>query len=386
MQAKMPFWLILLLIAAIMVVGLVGDFSPQARWVAILAMIAGFLVLIGMRLNGRWDGILIDSRFKMSLARFQICLWTLVVFSAFFTIALERNRRTADENFDPLKIVFPAQLLLALGISTASLAGASVIKNVKKERESGRSLDLVTAEREGLMKKQQEALKAKNDSTDSVRKLSVAKNDLRKSLDAAEAGVSRLQEEVSKKQAEVSAVEESIAREGSSEDLREALKRAERELEQSKADLAKEKASLDAFKKRYEAGVSGITEKANRAAKEEELANITYERATEELKKIDELMKKKEGLIHKNDKPEDADWIDIFRGDEIGNYNIIDVSKIQMFLLTIAIVFTYAVRIWISINEKNLSLVQYDFPAITDTMNALLGISHAGYLTVKGTG
>jgi hypothetical protein len=45
------------------------------------------------------------------------------------------------------------------------------------------------------------------------------------------------------------------------------------------------KASLDAFKKRYEAGVSGITEKANRAAKEEELANITYERATEELKK-----------------------------------------------------------------------------------------------------
>ena len=386
MQAKMPFWLILLLIAAIMVVGLVGDFSPQARWVAILAMIAGFLVLIGMRLNRRWDGILIDSRFKMSLARFQICLWTLVVFSAFFTIALERNRRTADENFDPLKIVFPAQLLLALGISTASLAGASVIKNVKKERESGRSLDLVTAEREGLMKKQQEALKAKNDSTDSVRKLSVAKNDLRKSLDAAEAGVSRLQEEVSKKQAEVSAVEESIAREGSSEDLREALKRAERELEQSKADLAKEKASLDAFKKRYEAGVSGITEKANRAAKEEELANITYERATEELKKIDELMKKKEGLIHKNDKPEDADWIDIFRGDEIGNYNIIDISKIQMFLLTIAIVFTYAVRIWISINEKNLSLVQYDFPAITDTMNALLGISHAGYLTVKGTG
>ena len=236
MKAKIPSWSVFILIFLTVGVGFFGGsvgLSVKLRWLVIIGLILGFLILVGFKMYNRWDGVLIDSRFKMSLARFQMLLWTLMTFSALFAIALERdrlltanppegkggaavqdqlkqklerqeqkasklkedvdarknevsqaeeallqkpkdtglqtkleiakanlkdkqeefneaskalddfNKRYDTALFDALNIVFPKELLLALGISTISLAGASIIKNVKKEKETGKSIDLI---------------------------------------------------------------------------------------------------------------------------------------------------------------------------------------------------------------------------------------------------
>ena len=398
MKAKLPFWLVLLLIAAIIVIGLVGDWSPKLRWLFITAIIMGFLVLVGMKLNDRWDGILIDSRFKMSLSRFQIFLWTLLTFSAFFTIALERNHMMTRQKsstggeikssgtFDPLNIAFPKELLLALGISTASLAGASIIKNVKKERETGRRLDLVVADRERIVKRQQEAQTAMDQATDLVKELNAEKNSLKKTLDTYETNVTQLKAQVEQKHSAVNEARQALDQDSNNQDLQYTLSTVEKELEEKKNALKRAETILENFRRRSDAGIAAISLKANQAGKDKETAKIAYDRATEELKRIDEGLKKKEGLIHKNESTEEADWIDMFRGDEVGNYQIIDVSKVQMFFFTIAIVFTYGVLIWLSLSTKTLGSDQFSFPSFSNSMNALLGLSHTGYLVVKGTG
>jgi hypothetical protein len=398
MKARLPFWLILLLIAAVIVIGLWGDWSPELRWLSIVGIITGFLILLGGRLNHRWDGILIDSRYKISLARFQIFLWTMLTFSAFFTIALERNHiltrqenSTTEKNkvfstFDPLNIAFPKELLLALGISATSLAGASIIKNVKKGRETGRSLDLLIADRERVAKKKEEAQKTMDEATDQAKELSAEETDLRKTLDANQTKVIQLEGEVEQKQSAVKQALEALDQDKEDKTLKKILATTEGELDEKVLQLEKARRTLDNFKKRFDAGIAAIAVKANQAGKSKEMAQIIYDRATEELKRMDEALRKKEGLIHKNDSPAEADWIDMFRGDEVGNYQIIDISKVQMFFFTIAIVFTYGVLLWISLGSQALESAQFNFPPFSDSMNALLGLSHAGYLVVKGTG
>jgi hypothetical protein len=55
-----------------------------------------------------WEGLLIDTRNKMLLSRLQLILWTLVVLSAFLTVALFNIRNT--QMADPLHIKVPSQV------------------------------------------------------------------------------------------------------------------------------------------------------------------------------------------------------------------------------------------------------------------------------------
>lgn len=79
--------------------------------------------------------------------------------------------------------------------------------------------------------------------------------------------------------------------------------------------------------------------------------------------------------------PEDAQWADMFRGEETGNAAHLDLGKIQMFYFTLILVAAYAVALGrtFSGGEADISA----FPAVDPSMVALLGISHAGYLTHK---
>jgi hypothetical protein len=79
----------------------------------------------------------------------------------------------------------------------------------------------------------------------------------------------------------------------------------------------------------------------------------------------------------------DAEFADIFRGDEDGNRNSIDVAKVQMFFFTIISALAYAVLLGNWMVGKTPDALS-SFPVLPEGLLALLGISHAGYLSGKG--
>lgn len=78
----------------------------------------------------------------------------------------------------------------------------------------------------------------------------------------------------------------------------------------------------------------------------------------------------------------DASFGNIFEGDDAGNRSHLDLSKLQMFYFTVILVFAYCVALAAEFSRPG----QMGFnalPPFSDGAIALLGISHAGYLTYK---
>lgn len=85
------------------------------------------------------------------------------------------------------------------------------------------------------------------------------------------------------------------------------------------------------------------------------------------------------GVLYVNKSVNDASFADVFQGDEIGNTALIDVAKVQMFFFTFVSVLVYGSAIFQIFKGNNYSAL----PGFSDGLLALLGISHAGYLTSK---
>ena len=121
--------------------------------------------------------------------------------------------------------------------------------------------------------------------------------------------------------------------------------------------------------------------KQNVAPNEEEksrtLAHLTQQMG---LKTGEEAVSNRGQLVI-NQHPDYAQWADLFRGDETGNAAHLDLGKTQMLYFTLVLVLAYAVALGRTFagSEADISA----FPAIDPSMVALLGISHAGYLTHK---
>jgi hypothetical protein len=116
----------LVLIVAIFVVGLVVP--KPLNWIGIIFLLAFFLVLIGKYTTDDYWGVFTNERKKIALSRFQLVVWTIIVLSAFLTIALGRISAGSS---DPLNIALPIQLWELLGISTTALVGSPLILNTK---------------------------------------------------------------------------------------------------------------------------------------------------------------------------------------------------------------------------------------------------------------
>ncbi len=86
------------------------------------------------------------------------------------------------------------------------------------------------------------------------------------------------------------------------------------------------------------------------------------------------------GQMIVNTSLQSARWSDMFKGEETGNAAHLDLGKVQMFYFTLILVLAYAVALG-SLFAGGGSLQA--FPALDPGMVALLGISHAGYLTHK---
>jgi hypothetical protein len=86
------------------------------------------------------------------------------------------------------------------------------------------------------------------------------------------------------------------------------------------------------------------------------------------------------GSVEVRQTPADASWADLFRGDETGNFAYVDLGKVQMFLLTLVVLLAYGLALFDLLSNNG---PFHQLPLLSEGMIAILGISHAGYLSVK---
>lgn len=70
----------------------------------------------------------------------------------------------------------------------------------------------------------------------------------------------------------------------------------------------------------------------------------------------------------------------LFTGEEVGDFHIVDISKVQMFFFTVAVAVAY-----IQALLGNEWSATHAFPPLSEGVVTLIGISHAGYLSVAST-
>ena len=109
--------------------GLCGYGYP---WLLMMLIIFVFVLFLGKWICGRPLGILVTDRNLMSLSRFQMILWTLLILSAYLTMALQRIHAGVA---GPLNIALDTKLWALMGISTASLVGSPLLLESKKTQD-----------------------------------------------------------------------------------------------------------------------------------------------------------------------------------------------------------------------------------------------------------
>lgn len=377
-------WLVLAILAFAVLAVLVGAvwtpfLDASLRWLIIAGLMLLFLMFVGQRINHRLDGVLIDTRFKISLSRLQIALWTILVLSAFLTIALPRSMpgglydlefldeatrqkliklspeqaacfQDEDEretpidpdlcSADPLHITIPIELIIAMGISAASFAGSALVKSVKR----GKKVEF-------------SSIKEIRDTQSQVEQAHAA-------LAQATKAYNEALEEMARRAQKVLTIQNQLA------EVQDEAERQELEAVLGTAETARDEA----------------TRAFARAQREKESAESKYKGFVEDLEIAKTTAEQElEGLLHRNTDPSQARWEDLFRGEEIGNYKLVDMSKVQMFFFTVVLVFSYASAMHglIQLEAAMKNPLGVDFPLFTAGMNNLLAISHAGYLTVK---
>ena len=90
----------------------------------------------------------------------------------------------------------------------------------------------------------------------------------------------------------------------------------------------------------------------------------------------------REGQVVKNTSIDEASLADIFMGELVDNFTLLDIGKIQMFLFTVLIALAYGSAIAQALRSGQ---PPDSLPDIGGGALPLLGISHAGYLLSKAT-
>jgi hypothetical protein len=128
---------------------------------------------------------------------------------------------------------------------------------------------------------------------------------------------------------------------------------------------------------------SAIASPALNAPKRDKTADLReLTKTVGELERVDRVNvdTKSQAVLITNESKEDARWGDILKGDESGNAASVDVGKLQMFFFTFVLVLGYAAAI---VRLFHASGAVTSLPLVDSSMNALLGISHSGYLANK---
>src|SRR5947209_7598425 len=132
-------WALAILIVLLMVLNFALRFHPTANarlvvWLLTTVLSIAAVCIIGIAVSGRISGLFIDSRNMMSLSKFQMVVWTLVVIPALITAAaanLAQIGAAGVDLMDALKIEIPPELLAALGLSGATMAASPMVLTTK---------------------------------------------------------------------------------------------------------------------------------------------------------------------------------------------------------------------------------------------------------------
>jgi hypothetical protein len=107
-------------------------------WLAILITFIAISMVVGHGMTGRLSGLIINELNRMSLVRLQLIGWTVLVLSAIFSTALSNMAfavatatASADQMVKAMAIGVPAELWIAMGITSASTVALPVILNQK---------------------------------------------------------------------------------------------------------------------------------------------------------------------------------------------------------------------------------------------------------------
>jgi hypothetical protein len=102
-----------------------------ALWIISMAATLVVGLLLSRAVTGRLLGILVDSRRKMSLSRFQVCLWTWVIGGTLVAVLVDRVPSQGLESVSVLN----GDVLALMGISLASTGGAALVKGSKAGKQ-----------------------------------------------------------------------------------------------------------------------------------------------------------------------------------------------------------------------------------------------------------
>lgn len=105
----------------------------QAEWGGAIVILLVLCGVAGYLVNNRVIGILIDDRHRLSLGRLQWAVWFIILFSAYFVVAiLDSQNGQALPKMDPT-------LFGLLGIVTGSAVVGGLIVDTKKSAPQGDS-------------------------------------------------------------------------------------------------------------------------------------------------------------------------------------------------------------------------------------------------------
>lgn len=103
---------------------------PVWIFLALIAMFAAFILLIGWAITGRPGGALIDpKKARFSLSRLQMIAWTILILAAYLNAFIVNIAAGRD---NPIDVAIPGQLLVAMGISITGLIGTQIVLGYKQ--------------------------------------------------------------------------------------------------------------------------------------------------------------------------------------------------------------------------------------------------------------
>lgn len=102
----------------------------QVTWLVGLVTVSAGVLVAGTAINGRWSGVLIDSRNRYSLAQVQAVMWLVIVSSAIVAAGVDNVRR-GDPT--PLDLAIPGELLAVIGLSVTTVVGTPLIRSLKRD-------------------------------------------------------------------------------------------------------------------------------------------------------------------------------------------------------------------------------------------------------------
>jgi len=132
---------IVLLVATAIAAGFV--FPSGWNFAAISVFLTLLMVQIGRAIVGPSFGVLISDLNVVSLSRFQMALWTVLILSAYLAHAITRIKD--GDGLNSLNVGIDTHLWVLMGISTTSLVASPLILNTKKDQEPDVGVQAKTA-------------------------------------------------------------------------------------------------------------------------------------------------------------------------------------------------------------------------------------------------